>query len=463
MVNQEDTVEAVEKKEEMQNEVPSSGKVSDNDEDRDSPFVSNLVVRLCENCKKMREQIIVRSKCANMLVDEKDDDEATHDSHLIPGTELLQNIHRRTKMCDIDWNELSVFNPASQFLLFEDRCTCMPDNSWTDYTKNMIRKALRDGQEELSVAFTKMEHDVQDAAKHAQKCIKCVISTSWDVVSHWELPEWLRDNEFLYHGHRPQLPSFKQCFSSMFRVHTETGNIWTHLVGLVLFVLAMLAVFARPHVSLAFEYPNGWTEYIVFGAFFTGAILCLMFSWLFHTVYCHSEKVHGIFSKLDYSGIAFLIMGSYVPCLYYGFYCKKNTQIGYLVAMSFFGVLCIIVSLWDKFGTPKYRPLRAGLFLCLGCSGFIPSIHLIIAHGFFRGVQQGALGWLLLMGALYIIGALLYAFRVPERFFPGKCNIWFQSHQIFHILVVVAAFIHLYGICEMAYFRLKVGRSCPRI
>ncbi len=65
-----------------------------------------------------------------------------------------------------------------------------------------------------------------------------------------------------------------------------------------------------------------------------------------------------------------------------------------------------------------------GLFLCLGCSGFVPSIHLIIAHGFFKGVQQGALGWLLLMGALYIIGALLYAFRVPERFFPGKCNIW---------------------------------------
>ena len=49
---------------------------------------------------------------------------------------------------------------------------------------------------------------------------------------------------------------------------------------------------------------------------------------------------------------------------------------------------------------------------------------MVISLGFTRGVEQGALGWLLLMGALYIIGALMYAFRVPERFFPGKCNFW---------------------------------------
>ncbi len=79
------------------------------------------------------------------------------------------------------------------------------------------RKALKEGQEELTVAFKSMESDVQVAAKQAQKCIRCVITTGWDVVSHWELPEWLRDNEFLSHGHRPQLPSFRQCFGSMFR------------------------------------------------------------------------------------------------------------------------------------------------------------------------------------------------------------------------------------------------------
>ena len=40
-----------------------------------------------------------------------------------------------------------------------------------------------------------------------------------------------------------------------------------------------------------------WQEKVVFSAFFAGAILCLGFSWLFHTVYCHSEEVGRLFCK----------------------------------------------------------------------------------------------------------------------------------------------------------------------
>ena len=58
---------------------------------------------------------------------------------------------------------------------------------------------------------------------------------------------------------------------------------------------------------------------------------------------------------------------------------------------------------------------------------------MLIVHGFRRGVEQGALGWLLLMGILYIIGAVLYAFRVPERFFPGKCDIMVSFYKCFAI------------------------------
>jgi predicted membrane channel-forming protein YqfA (hemolysin III family) len=37
-------------------------------------------------------------------------------------------------------------------------------------------------------------------------------------------------------------------------------------------------------------------------------------------------------------------------------------------------------------------------------------------------------------------------FHVPERWFPGKFDIWGQSHQLFHILVLIAAFVSYYGI-----------------
>ena len=38
--------------------------------------------------------------------------------------------------------------------------------------------------------------------------------------------------------------------------------------------------------------------------------------------------------------------------------------------------------------------------------------------------------------------------RVPERYAPGKYDIWGSSHQIFHVLVVLAACAHLVGLIK---------------
>lgn len=69
------------------------------------------------------------------------------------------------------------------------------------------------------------------ALDKAEELARRVWNAGWTVVHHNNLPKWLKDNEFLLHGHRPQLSSFRACFKSVFRIHTETGNIWTHLLG----------------------------------------------------------------------------------------------------------------------------------------------------------------------------------------------------------------------------------------
>lgn len=124
----------------------------------------------------------------------------------------------------------------------------------------------------------------------------------------------------------------------------------------------------------------------------------------------------------------------------------------------------------------------AGIFIAFGLSGAIPAIHYAVMEGWVNAVSYASLGWLILMGALYILGALLYAGRIPECYFPGKCDIWvrsleetssflcyhfligfslqFQSHQIFHVLVIAAAFVHYQGISEMAVYRLT-NNQCP--
>lgn len=146
-----------------------------------------------------------------------------------------------------------------------------------------------------------------------------IYEAGWRVVHHAHLPEWMKDNEYLHHGHRPELRSFTECFKSVFRIHTETGNIWTHLLGLSGHVFCYhwlganfnfesfhrLASFAG---MVAFIGITGyflsrplqevhWQEKAVFSAFFFGAIVCLGFSWVFHTVCCHSSTVGKFFNK----------------------------------------------------------------------------------------------------------------------------------------------------------------------
>lgn len=67
------------------------------------------------------------------------------------------------------------------------------------------------------------------------------------------------------------------------------------------------------------------------------------------------------------------------------------------------------------------------MFLTFGLSGIIPAVHYTLIEGFDYAITRASMGWLILMGALYVIGALLYAVRVPERFFPGKCDLWVSS------------------------------------
>jgi adiponectin receptor len=54
---------------------------------------------------------------------------------------------------------------------------------------------------------------------------------------------------------------------------------------------------------------------------------------------------------------------------------------------------------------------------------------------------------------------LLSANRIPERFSPGKFDIFFASHQIFHVCVVLAALAHYAGLLA-AYRQVHIS---PRV
>lgn len=57
----------------------------------------------------------------------------------------------------------------------------------------------------------------------------------YQLVEYHSLPGFLRDNEFIIGHYRSEWP-LKQVFLSMFTIHNETLNVWTHLIGFFIFL-----------------------------------------------------------------------------------------------------------------------------------------------------------------------------------------------------------------------------------
>ena len=73
------------------------------------------------------------------------------------------------------------------------------------------------------------------------------------------------------------------------------------------------------------------------------------------------------FSRIDYSGIVLGLVGSFLPWIYYLFYCSLVSQIVYTVVTCLLGSTCFYVSMWDTFAEAKFRHIRAGrhIYMCL--------------------------------------------------------------------------------------------------
>lgn len=83
----------------------------------------------------------------------------------------------------------------------------------------------------------------------------------YGLVSFWELPEYMKDNEYVLHYYRANWP-IKEALFSIFRWHNETLNVWTYVLlnydnfFFQFFILLFLFsyIFTGLFVFLAFDF-----------------------------------------------------------------------------------------------------------------------------------------------------------------------------------------------------------------
>jgi adiponectin receptor len=160
-------------------------------------------------------------------------------------------------------------------------------------------------------AVKKAVKQASETEQNIEQKIEDKLTVLWN-----QLPGWQQDNHYITSGYRPATNSYNKSFASIGYLHNESVNIWTHLIGAVLAFLGSGYIYTM----LAPRYESATQEDIlVFSCFFTGAVACLGMSATYHTISNHSHEVAIWGNKLDYLGIVFLIWGSFIPVLYYGF------------------------------------------------------------------------------------------------------------------------------------------------
>ena len=143
------------------------------------------------------------------------------------------------------------------------------------------------------------------------------------LLSHQEAPRYMREDS-ITSGYRQKL-SYKNCFASWFRLHNETVNIWSHLLGFLAFVICLVLVICNPPREVTSK-----LELIPLIVQLLSYMVCMLSSTLFHTFSCHSEAAHKSWRYTDHFGILFALFGTYVSLICNTFACFPVSIFAYI-------------------------------------------------------------------------------------------------------------------------------------
>ncbi|KAJ2705665.1 hypothetical protein FB645_002260 [Coemansia sp. IMI 203386] len=271
-----------------------------------------------------------------------------------------------------------------------------------------------------------------------------------ELMSVFQVPEYMVE-DYIWDSYRPLCFSYRECLRSWGYVHSELGNILTHAGGAAIFVV--LALITGPVIIplLTTDQPHrsaaAAADYAIVYVYIAAVLFCLLASVAFHTLSCHSRHTHFSSLRCDFIGILTLIVGSFIPVGYYAFlHASYGILVGYMAMFVGIGVVGVAASVLGRVEDPKRAGWRPVIFMAIAGSGLAPVIHGSVLHGYKGAVDRISLWYVITMALLYIAGTALYAFKIPERYRPGKHNVFMHSHQIFHVFVVLAAVCHYVGI-----------------
>lgn len=316
---------------------------------------------------------------------------------------------------------------------------------------------------------------IDNEAEQVMECRQEPGITKLDVKPHrslcayHDLPHWQKDNDYIQHGYVKETNNIHHCFDTLFFFNNETVNIFSHLIpGMVvpMFLFLFLPYFIT-HTNFldyipshlihlpAYTTTDTFDNYI-FGLFMVGFMTCLSCSAIFHMLKVHSKRIAAMGSRLDYAGIILLIASSLIGIIHYSLIDHPLVKNSFIFITSTIGLVALFCTWHPEFRSPEWRGIRTSTFVIFAFSGLVPIIYGLYTFEFNEAINRAGLQFVLLEAISYLTGATIYAFRLPERWIPGKVDMIGNSHQIFHTLVVLGAWFHFKALATSYNFAKSI-------
>eukprot|EP00667_Euglena_gracilis_P012153 EG_transcript_12458 len=237
-------------------------------------------------------------------------------------------------------------------------------------------------------------------------------------------------NPYLKSGFRRPNVCWASAVQSVTQVHNETINIWIHLVaGLYHTVLLFVEEY----------HPMMWA------ALLTGAV-CFYLSAAYHTFRYMSPMAFQWWLKVDHFGCVVFIAGSNLTWLQIIYSCQSDLRRFYSSFVLMGAASTLIIPLLPI----KTRVWLAALlhyklydlaepFLVLTA---FASAAGILHHLYLRGMDPIGKHFFFEV-SLYSMGFLVFLSKVPERLIPRVFDIWGNSHQLWHLFIVLSDLWHI--------------------
>lgn len=249
---------------------------------------------------------------------------------------------------------------------------------------------------------------------------KCDLLCCSDIPVHQKVP-------FILHGYRPEPESTCGLLKTIFTVHNETGNIWTHLLGFFYIVLLMVEVVEE--MLLADSLERGESLWVL--SLILATAFCLLCSCIYHLCNCTGRNVKECMYRMDLTGIAALISVSYFSGIGLAFHCHPRLRKCYLVYSA-----GIVIALMAPLMRSQLADLTTHFIVCVTV-GLIPAVHFVVIST--ADDVAVVVPYLVAMFGCYGAGAFFYIQKWPERVWPGKFDLFGHSHQLWHVFVLLAA------------------------